>query len=159
MPTMRALSTIAVSLLFAAACRPAPVPGTVYGERPTLTDTTRVSAILDSPQVWLGKRVLVAGTAVEVCEERGCWLQLSSDREHQTIKVKVEDGVIIFPMSARGHRAVVEGVVEMVALAADAARAQARKHAGEMGLPFDSTAVYEATTTYQLRGTGAFIED
>jgi len=156
MPTIRSCLP-ALALLLAVSCRPAQVPGTVYGERPTLRDTTLVSTILDDPQAWVGKRVLVAGTAVEVCETRGCWLQLSSDREHQTLKVKVEDGVIIFPMSARGHRAVVEGVVESVVMTADQARAQARMHAGETGQPFDSTAVFEPTTTHQLRGIGAFI--
>jgi len=151
--------TPAVALLLAVACRPAETPGTVYGERPTLGDTTLVSAILADPEGHLGRRVLVAGTVVEVCEKRGCWLQLAGDQEFQTLRVKVEDGVIIFPLTARGHAAVVEGIVEKVALTADEAREQARMHAQEQGLAFDSTATFEPTTTYQLRGIGAIIAD
>ena len=146
-------------LLTAVACRPAEAPGTVYGEQPTLTDTTLISTILAAPESYLGQRVLVAGTVVEVCEKRGCWLQLGSDREFETMRVKVEDGVIVFPMTARGHQAVVEGVMEKVVLSADEAREQARMHAEEQGLPFDSTATFEPTTTYQLRGIGARIAD
>lgn len=157
MRTMQFL--LPAALLALGACRPAETPGTVYGEAPTLTDTTLVSTILTDPESYLGQRVLVAGTVVEVCEKRGCWLQLASDREYETLRVKVEDGVIIFPMTARGHQAVVEGVVEKLVLSADEAREQARMHAEEQGLPFDSAATFEATTTYQLRGIGAVIAD
>jgi hypothetical protein len=158
MRTSRILTPV-VAILLAVACRPAETPGTVYGERPTLSDTTLVSAILTDPEAYLDQRVLVAGTVVEVCEKRGCWLQLAGDQEFQTLRVKVEDGVIIFPMTARGHAAVVEGVVEKIVLSADEAREQARTHASEQGLPFDSTATFEPTTTYQLRGIGAIIAE
>ena len=156
-PLIRPLGPIL--LLLIAACRQAEVPGTVYGEQPTLTDTTLVSTILADPEPWVGKRVLLQGTVVEVCEMRGCWLQLASDREFETMRVKVEDGVIVFPLTARGKHAVVEGVVEQLVLSADEAREQARHHAEEQGLPFDSTAVFAPTTTYQLRGIGAVIAD
>jgi hypothetical protein len=75
-----------------------------------------------------------------------------SEEGGATLRVKVEDGVIIFPMSARGHQAVVEGVVERIELTAEQAREQAMKHAKEQGEPFDSTATFEAKTSYQLRG-------
>jgi hypothetical protein len=158
MPTPRFL-LFATILLITAGCRPAEAPGTVYGERPTLSDTTLVSTILTDPESFVGQRVLVAGTVVEVCEKRGCWLQLASDREFETMRVKVEDGVIIFPMTARGHQAVVEGVVEKLVLSADEAREQARMHAEEQGQPFDSSAAFAPTTSYQLRGIGALIAD
>jgi hypothetical protein len=146
-------------LLSIVACRPPETPGKVYGERPTLTDTTAVSAILADPDAFVGQRVLVAGLVVDVCEKRGCWLALGGDREQETLRVKVEDGVIVFPMSARGHQAVVEGVMEKVVLSAEEAREQARMHAEEQGVPFDSTAVIGPTTSYQLRGIGAIITE
>jgi hypothetical protein len=73
--------------------------------------------------------------------------------------VKVEDGVIVFPMSARGHRAVVEGVVEEVSLTLEEAIEQAKHHAEEQGLEFDPESVTGPTTYYQLRGIGAVIEE
>jgi len=158
MRSIRSMTLLTV-LLLGAGCAAKDTPGTVYGERPTLTDTTLVSAILADPEPYVGQRVLVTGTVVEVCEKRGCWLQLAGDQESQIIRVKVEDGVIIFPLTARGHAAVVEGTVEKVVMSADEAREAARHHAEEQGLPFDSTAVFEATTTYQLRGLGAIIAD
>ena len=156
MRTLRSLLPV-VALLSAAGCSRARVEGAVYGERPTLTDTTLVSTILSAPDAHLGQRVLVTGTVVQVCEARGCWLQLASDRPSETLKVKVQDGVIIFPMTARGKKAVVEGVVEKVVMTAEEARAEARRHAEEMRQTFDSTAVFAASTTFQLRGIGAII--
>lgn len=156
MLTVRSLLPI-VALLGAISCRQPKAEGTLYGERPTLKDTTLVSTILGAPDSHLGRRVLVAGTVVQVCEARGCWLQIASDRPSEMLKVKVEDGVIVFPMTARGKKAVVEGVVEKVVMTAEEARAEARRHAAEMKMPFDSTAVFEPTTTFQIRGIGAII--
>jgi hypothetical protein len=41
----------------------------------------------------------------------GCWLALGSDKESQVLRFKVEDGVIVFPMTAKGKKAKVEGIV------------------------------------------------
>jgi hypothetical protein len=143
----------------AIACAAPDQEGTVYGEQLTMTDTTLISSILSEPDAYIGEHVLVAGTVVEVCEMRGCWLELASDREYETLRVKVEDGVIVFPMSARGHHAVVEGVIERIDLTEEQAIEQARHHAEEQGIPFDSTTVTGPTVTYQLRGIGAVIAE
>jgi Domain of unknown function (DUF4920) len=158
---MRSLRSVLPLVLLLAACKsaPPPVTGTSYGEALTLTDTTKVSDILAAPQEWVGRRVLVAGTVVQVCQEKGCWIQIASDREHEMLKVKVEDGVIVFPMTAMGHPAVVEGTIEALPVTAEQARAQARRHAEETQQPFDSTRVFADTTLYQIRGLGAFIAD
>ncbi len=156
----RMIAPIALAILVAvAACSTSETNGTQYGEALTLTDTTLVSDIMARPASYVGKTVLVAGTVVEVCEMRGCWLELASDKEFERIRVKVEDGVIIFPMSARGHRAVVEGVVEELRLTLEEAIERARHHAEEQGLEFDPASVTGPETIYQLRGLGAVIEE
>ena len=48
---------------------------------------------------------MIEGLVVEVCKARGCWMQLASDKEFQTMKIKVKDGVMVFPMSAKGKTA------------------------------------------------------
>ncbi len=157
---MRSGSLLPLLVMFAAsACAAPDQEGTVYGEQLTMTDTTLISTILTDPDAYIGERVLVAGTVVEVCEMRGCWLELASDREFETLRVKVEDGVITFPMSSRGHQAVVEGVIERIDLTKEQAIEQARHHAEEQGIPFDSTTVTGPTVTYQLRGIGAVIAE
>ena len=135
------------------------ITGTAYGEELTLTDVTLVSDILASPADFVGERVLVTGTVVEVCEMRGCWLELASDVEFEKIRFKVDDGVIVFPMTARGHRALLEGVVEEVSLTEEQAIEQAKHHAEEQGLEFDPASVTGPVTYYQIKGIGAVIED
>jgi hypothetical protein len=157
---MRLGSLFPLSLIAAAlACAAPEQQGAVYGEQITMTDTTLISSILTDPDAYVGERVLVHGTVVEVCEKRGCWLELASDREYETLRVKVEDGVIVFPLSARGRHAVVEGVIERIDLTREQAIEQARHHAEEQGIPFDSTTVTGPTVTYQIRGIGAVIAE
>ena len=67
--------------------------GTTYGEALTLTEVTPVSLILDNPNDFVGETVLVEGMVVEVCENKGCWLDIASDRDYEKIQVKVDDGV------------------------------------------------------------------
>ncbi|RMH71424.1 MAG: DUF4920 domain-containing protein [Gemmatimonadetes bacterium] len=80
-----------------------------FGEELTLTEETPISEITENPEAYLGKRVLVKGTVVGVCAKRGCWINLASDNDYETLRVKVTDGEIVFPMDIKGHEAWVEG--------------------------------------------------
>jgi len=152
--------SVAVVLLFAAACQSAPEPeGTLYGEALTLSEVTQVSAILEDPESWVGERVQVEGMIVEVCEMRGCWMDIASDSESEKIQIKVEDGVIVFPMTAKGKTALVEGVVEVLELTHEEAIEAARHKAEEHGEEFDPSTVTGPETTYRIRGLGAVITD
>ena len=82
-----------------------------YGTALTLTEVTKISDIYANPDKFAGKRVQVEGPVVDVCAEMGCWLALGSDKESQVLRFKVEDGVIVFPMTAKGKKAKVEGIV------------------------------------------------
>ncbi|MCF8305200.1 MAG: DUF4920 domain-containing protein [Ignavibacteriales bacterium] len=88
--------------------------GKQFGEKLSLNSKTSVSEILAHPEKYDGKTVQVEGTVVNVCSSRGCWIELTSDKPYQTIKVKVNDGEIVFPMEAKGKKAKVEGVVYAV---------------------------------------------
>lgn len=126
-----------------------------YGTPLTLKETTKVSDIYANPEKFAGKRVRVEGPIVDVCEDMGCWLAIGSDKEFQTLRFKVEDGVIVFPMSAKGLHATLEGVIEVGKPAEDAAMkdkmkkmdpAELAKHEKEM-----------AKVTIQIKGEGAEI--
>ena len=156
--TMRLLTAAAAALLIAG-CRTTPqFEGDAYGEALTLTEVTEISDILAKPSDYLGRRVLVEGEVVAVCEEKGCWMDLQTEDESQ-IQIKVPDDVIVFPVSARGRTALVEGIVEQRQLTAEQVRGAAAHRAEEQQEPFDSTAVYEPTTLYRIQGTGALIRD
>ena len=158
---MRRLASTALFVLLAAGCGSgeATMEGTSYGEPLTLTQVTPISEITDAPESFVGERVLVEGMVVDVCDVRGCWMEIAGDRDYETIQVKVDDGVITFPLEARGRTARVEGTVEKVEMTYEEALASAAHHAEERGEPFDSATVTGPTTTYRIRGIGAVIQD
>jgi len=95
---------------------------------------------------------------VAVCESRGCWMDIASDREFEKVQIKVDDGVIVFPLSARGSEALVEGVVEELQLTYEEALEEARHKAEEHGTEFDPASVPQGPQTiYRIRGKGALI--
>jgi len=106
-----------------------------FGSALTLTEVTKVSDIYANPETFSGKRVLVQGPIVDVCAQMGCWLALGSDKEFETIRFKVEDGVIVFPMSIKGMNAKVEGVIAVDTTTEDG----------------------KTTTTIQIKGEGAIV--
>lgn len=159
-----AMAGLALLTVVAACSTPEPEPDpepsyTQYGDALTLTDATSVTAILADPDVYVGQQLRVEGTVVEVCQMQGCWIAVAGDNEGERLRVKVEDGVIVFPQTATGHHARVEGVMEKLELTMDEALARAEHHAEENGLEFDPESVTGPEVIYQLRGIGAEIED
>lgn len=133
---------------------------TDYGKALTLKTKTPISAILKDPKAYHGKRVLVEGTIVEVCEERGCWIRIASDKEFESMRFKVEDGLITFPLDAKGKLVLAEGIVSMKTLTREQAVAQAREAAKERGqlATFDPARIKGPVTDVQLTGEGARVK-
>jgi hypothetical protein len=125
--------------------------GTVSDARPV-----KLSELLAKPDDYVGKSVKVEGLVTDVCSKRGCWLKLGGDKEFETITFKVDDGVISFPMSVKGHRAEVEGVFVKTELTREQALARARHEAEEKGEKCDESKV-KATASYMLKGKGAVV--
>jgi hypothetical protein len=136
-----------------------PFDGTPYGEAIALTTLTHIAFIVDDPESFVGDTVLVEGLVTDVCDRMGCWMDLVDDVEGRKIQVKVDDGVIVFPESASGHRARVEGIVEKVERTEEEAIAAARHHAEERGLEFDPASVSGPETIYRIRALGALIAE
>ena len=129
-----------------------------YGKKLTVKETTKVSDILANPEKYEGKKVLVEGTVVDVCQMRGCWIKLASDKEFESIRFKVDDGVIVFPMEAKGKLAKAEGVVSVKTYSKEDLIKQGEMHAKEEGTAFDPSTVTGPKTTVQINGEGAVIK-
>jgi hypothetical protein len=132
--------------------------GKLYGEPLSGEDITPIDAILENPDPYLGQVVRVEGLVTGVCEKRGCWMTLASDtKEFEEIRIKVDDGVIVFPMEAKGKRAVAEGVLTKVEMTMEQTVAYKQHHAEEHNEEFDPASVTEPMVFYQIKGTGAVI--
>ena len=128
-----------------------------YGKEITLKEKTDISDILSNPEDFLDKKVLVEGEVLDVCPKMGCWMELKSDSENGKIKVKVKDGEIIFPVEAKGRKALVEGKVYKIELSKEDAISYYAHEAEELGKEFDPSTITEAVTIYQIKGIGAEI--
>ncbi len=128
-----------------------------YGTALTLTEITKVSEIYAHPEKFSGKRVQVQGPVVDVCAHMGCWLAIGSDQEFQTIRFKVEDGVIVFPMSIKGMNAKVEGLLTVETLTEAEQIAQGQEMAREKKTTFDPATVKGPKTSIQIKGEGAVV--
>ena len=131
---------------------------TEYGRPVTVKELTKVSEIYDNPEKYVGKDVKVEGMIVAVCASRGCWMEIASDRQYEKIKIKVDDGVIVFPISARGKRALIQGKLETVAMGAEEAKRFYAHQAEERGVKFDPSTVTGPVNFFQVRATGAVID-
>jgi hypothetical protein len=128
-----------------------------YGKELTLKETTKISDIYASPDKFNGKRVQVKGPIVEVCEEMGCWIEIGSDKEFEALRFKVDDGVIVFPMTIKGSNATVEGVLSVTTLSVAEQIAQGQEMAKERKTTFDPKTVKGPKVSIQIKGEGAIV--
>lgn len=135
--------------------------GKEYGKKIELIEKTSVSSILEDPESLVGKKVLIEGIILDVCSHRGCWIEIASDKEFQKIRVKVEDGEIVFPMEEKGKTALVEGIVEKLIVKKDGhegcgsttCSGEEKKEEGCLAKNKEET-----VAIYQIKGLGAVIK-
>jgi hypothetical protein len=133
------------------------IEGKVYGAGVSAPDTMLVSQLLADPEAYIGKTVRVQGAAVGVCAHRGCWINIASDTEGETVRVKVKDGVIVFPPEIVGDMVVAEGVWTANELTMEQTKKVCAAEAREEGKEFDEDEVTSCMTLYQISGTGAVV--
>ncbi len=75
----------------------------------------------------------------------------------ETIRFKVEDGVMVFPMSAKGKNARVEGVISVETLTVAQQIAAGEEHAREHKTTFDPKTVKGPKVNVQIKGEGAVV--
>lgn len=124
---------------------------TKLGAGVTLKTATPIAALVEKPADYVGKTVRVDGVATAVCEEMGCWMAVApeNDPTGKTVRLKVEDGVITFPVTAKGKKVSAEGVFEAIGASDEHANEAAGEHAKH-----DAA----ASKKYQIKATGALIK-
>lgn len=131
-----------------------------YGAGVKEAETTSVAKIMANPDAYVGKTVRIEGKVVDVCPMKGCWMELEDKDGKSSLKVKVDDGVIVFPVDSKGKSAVAEGVVESIPMDRERYVAWLEHLAEERGEKLDASTVGEGPfRILQIRGTGARIEE
>jgi uncharacterized protein DUF4920 len=134
--------------------------GKTYGAGVKTAETTSMAKILADPDAWVGKKVRIEGKVVDVCPMKGCWMELEEANGGAKIKVKVDDGVIVFPVDAKGKLAVAEGTVESIPMTRERYVAWLEHLAEERGEKLDPSTVGDGPyRIFQIKGAGAEIAD
>ncbi len=132
---------------------------TSFGGPVDKTKLVDVADILAKPQSYLQQQVTVKGTVAAVCQKKGCWMQLASDANHPTFRIKVKDGDMVFPVSAKGKTAYASGKLDPIEMDLESTRDYLAHKAEEQGEAFDPQSVTEAITLYQLVPVAVEIAD
>jgi hypothetical protein len=128
------------------------------GKPLNLSKALSIDEVMAEPAKFVGSQVQIKGKVTEVCQMAGCWMALVSD-SGKTLRVKVNDGDIVFPKSAIGKMAVAEGLFEKKELTKEQAIANAKHEAEENNRPFNPASVKGPTSFYRIWGSGAVIQD
>lgn len=128
------------------------------GKPLTLKEAMPVAKLMAAPDSYVGKTVQVTGKVTEVCTMAGCWMNLIDVETNKAIRVKVNDGEIVFPKEAIGKTVIAEGTLRKLVLSKEQAVARMKHEAEETGRKFDPAKAV-AMTIYQLQGLGARIPD
>ena len=150
---------VLIAVLLVALCAAPAFAGGEYGEKLSDIEVVKISTLLETPDEYVGKTVKVEGRVTGVCAHRGCWIEIAGDEDFQSLRFKVEDGVMVFPAEAVGHVATAEGVFTKIELTVE--QTQAMHKAGcekEEGATCDHGMPEEGGVVYQLAGTGAVIQ-
>lgn len=151
-----ALGSAVCPLMPALAAEPA---DTVFGTRPNLPGVIKISELLEHPDKYVGKEIKVEGIATDVCPKRGCWMTVQSDKKAQSLFVKVADGEMVFPMSARGKHVVLQGKLHKFTMSLEQTIAFEKERASETGKTFDPKSVTKPRVQYLFKPSGAVIHN
>lgn len=135
------------------------VQGQIYGQGVGAGPSVPISELLANPTAYEGQTVRVEGTVTDVCPKRGCWFEMAGDQPGEKMRFKVQDGVMVFPMDAKGQYAVAEGVVYTRQMSLEETRRYLEYQAREYGVDVDPASVTEPMTMVRLDGVGAAIRE
>ncbi|MFQ6609670.1 MAG: DUF4920 domain-containing protein [Fidelibacterota bacterium] len=96
-------------LLFS--CNSTPSPGDSvdsFGDAITMTKVTSLSDIFSQKDENVGQEFLIEGTAVEICQKKGCWMDIKDGDDMITVRFK--DYAFFMPKDGAGREAKIQGV-------------------------------------------------
>ena len=129
----------------------------LYGDELSNALSIRIADLTANPEQYIDQRVKIEGLVDDICPMKGCWVDILEAESRETIRFKVQDDVIVFPVEARGHQIVAEGILRKLDLSKKQAIRRLRHFADEKGEDFDESSVTGPTVFYEIEGAGAIL--
>ena len=86
--------------------------GAKIGDSPTVT----LGDVMKNSDKFIGKTVIVEGQVQEVCQKKGCWMEVVSGDQESSIRVTFKDYGFFVPMDSHGMIARMEGQFDVKTL-------------------------------------------
>lgn len=81
-----------------------------FGAPVTSRKAVDIAKLAKDPARFAGRRVRLEGTVKEVCQGRGCWVEVEAGGA--SFLARSLDESVLLPKDCKGHRVVVQGVVK-----------------------------------------------
>ena len=117
-----------------------------------------VAQVLATPASYLQQPFTVQGKIDAVCQKKGCWMQFATGADEPTFRLKVKDGDMEFPVSAKGKTAYAYGSLKAKPMTLEQTKTYLKHRAEEQGEAFDAAKVTSAVTLYQFEPVSVLIE-
>ena len=132
---------------------------TTYGEPLSDLEPVRIGELTGNPESYVDRRIKVVGLVDDICPMKGCWVDIIEEQSTETIRLKVQDDVIVFPAEARGQEIVAEGTLRRHEMSPQQAVRWLRHLAEERGEEYEEPDNPQPLTFYQIEGSGAVVRD
>lgn len=128
--------------------QPVTAAANTYGEKLPASPALPVARVLERPDAFAGKAVVVDGKVRTVCQTAGCWMELATEGG-PSCRVTMKDHAFYLPKDAAGASARVAGVISVKTIPA----AQV-KHMEEEGGTFASKQADGSAREVRIVATG-----
>ena len=132
----------------------------IYGNFSSAEKIQNIVDLISNKDVFINKEVKIRGLVNEVCPMRGCWLEVVDENGIDKLRIKVTDGDIVFPLSAKGRNIEAEGQFSILTLNKQQAKNWKKHLAAEKGIEIDTSEIILSQNDYfeyRLNTTGAKI--
>ena len=119
-----------------------------YGQTVSKTNQLSIHELISSADKYLEKNVIVNAQIEDVCPMRGCWMNIIDEKTSASLRVKVTDGDIVFPLSSIGRDVIAEGIFTKLNLTEDQARNWKVHLAEERGITLNPDSIILAPEDY-----------
>jgi len=131
---------------------------TQFGKKFSTDELTPISTLLANADAFNEKEVTIKGMITNVCSMRGCWMEFASDKAYQTLRIKVRDGDMVFPLSAKGKMAYAKGTLSYKTYTKEQLIAMEESFAKKQNKKADLTKITGPKTYYQFSPLGVRID-
>jgi len=105
---VKQFSIIILSLVWFISCNSNDVKSDYFGDEITLTKSTSIESIVINPNESTGKEFLISGVMTQVCQKKGCWMDVK-DGEN-SLNIRFKDYAFFMPKDGAGRKVKAQGI-------------------------------------------------